>query len=60
MIDQLEKIRQYNIIWDFAKSYDFLPKESYPMDQIYLNMITGFKIGNFDLQILASFFSYIK
>lgn len=60
MNDQLEKIRQYNIIWDFAKNYKFLPKKSYPMDNIYLNMITGYKIKTFDFKILDSFFSYIK
>ncbi len=60
MNDQLEKIRQYNIIWDFAKTYKFLPKKSYPMEDIYLNMVTGFKIGTFDFKILNSFFAYIK
>lgn len=60
MNEQLEKIRQYNIIWDFAKNYKFLPKKSYPMDKIYLNMITGYKIRTFDFKILDSFFAYIK
>lgn len=60
MNDQLEKIRQYNIIWDFAKTYKFLPKKSYPMEDIYLNMVEGFKLKTFDANIINSFYAYIK
>lgn len=60
MNDQLEKIRQYNIIWDFAKTYKFLPKKSYPMEDIYLNMVEGFNLKTFDANIINSFYAYIK
>ena len=60
MTDKLEKIREYNVIWDFAENYDFLPQKSYPMDQIYKNMTTGFIIKTFDFDILDAFFDYLR
>nr|WP_072537889.1 hypothetical protein [Anaerococcus mediterraneensis] len=60
MNDKLEKIREYNVIWDFAEKYDFLPRKSYPMDQIYKNMTTGFIIKTFDFDILDAFFDYLR
>ena len=60
MTDSLDKIRQYNIIWDFAENYKFTPKKTYPMDEIYKNIISGFIFKNFDIKILDSFFAYLK
>lgn len=60
MTDSLDKIRQYNIIWDFAENYKFTPKKTYPMDKIYKNIISGFIFKTFDIKILDSFFAYLK
>lgn len=60
MTDSLDKIRQYNIIWDFAENYKFTPKKTYPMDEIYKNIISGFIFKTFDIKILDSFFAYLK
>lgn len=60
MSENFEKIREYNIIWDFAKKYDFLPEKSYPMDEVYKNMTRGFVIRTFDFKILDSYFDYLR
>ncbi|MDO5048199.1 MAG: hypothetical protein Q4D88_06645 [Anaerococcus sp.] len=60
MNDDREKLRQYNLIWDFAKSYKFTPKKSFPMDTPYLNIIYGFKHRLFDFSKIDAFLSYIK
>ena len=60
MSESLDKIREYNIIWDFAENYKFTPKKTYPMEEIYKNIITGFIIKNFDTKMLNSFFAYLK
>lgn len=60
MTDSLDKIRQYNIIWDFAENYKFIPKKTYPMDEIYKNIISGFIFKTFDIKMLDSFFAYLK
>ena len=60
MTEPLNKIREYNIIWDFADNYKFTPKNTYPMDEIYKNITTGFIIKTFDTKMLDSFFAYIK
>ena len=60
MTDSLDKIREYNIIWDFANNYKFTPKKSYPMDEIYKNVITGFIFKTFNIKMLDSFFAYLK
>ncbi|WP_106460801.1 hypothetical protein [Anaerococcus sp. Marseille-P3915] len=60
MNENYEKIREYNIIWDFADDYKFIPKKSYPMDQVYKNMTTGFIIKTFDFDMLDSFFAYLR
>ncbi|MDU3211409.1 cobaltochelatase CobT-related protein [Anaerococcus sp.] len=60
MTEPLNKIREYNIIWDFANNYKFTPKNTYPMDEIYKNITTGFIIKTFDTKMLDSFFAYLK
>lgn len=60
MTEPLNKIREYNIIWDFADNYKFTPKNTYPMDEIYKNITTGFIIKTFDTKMLDSFFAYLK
>ncbi|WP_099321721.1 hypothetical protein [Anaerococcus sp. Marseille-P3625] len=60
MTDQREKIREFNIIWDFSHNYKFTPKKTYPMDEVYKNMVQGFIIKTFDLKMLDSFFAYLK
>lgn len=60
MSDNFDKIRQYNIIWDFAEKYDFLPQKSYPMDEVYKNMARGFIIKTFDFKVLDSYFDYLR
>ena len=60
MSENFEKIREYNIIWDYAKDYSFLPKSSYPMDEVYKNMTTGFIIRTFDFDMLDSYFDYLR
>lgn len=60
MSENFDKIRQYNIIWDFAEKYDFLPQKSYPMDEVYKNMTRGFIIKTFDFEVLDSYFDYLR
>lgn len=60
MSENFDKIRQYNIIWDFAENYDFLPQKSYPMDEVYKNMTRGFIIKTFDFKVLDSYFDYLR
>lgn len=60
MSENFDKIRQYNIIWDFAEKYDFLPQKSYPMDQVYKNITRGFIIKTFDFDVLDSYFDYLR
>lgn len=60
MTENFEKIRAYNIIWDFAEKYDFIPQKSYPMDKVYKNITRGFIIKNFDFEILDSYFDYLR
>lgn len=60
MSENFDKIRQYNIIWDFAEKYDFLPQKSYPMDEVYKNMTRGFIIKTFDFKVLDSYFDYLR
>ena len=60
MTDKFEKLRALNVIWDYADSYKLLPKNYYPMDENYKNMIEGFKFKNFRLDLFSSFFSYLK
>ncbi len=59
MSENFDKIREYNIIWDFAEKYDFIPQKSYPMDQLYKNMTRGFIIKTFDFKVLDSYFDYL-
>lgn len=58
--DKWQKIREYNVIWDFANNYKFLPQKSFPMDQKYLNMVYGGAKKIFDFSLIESFFTYIK
>ena len=60
MTESLDKIREYNIIWDFADNYRFTPAKSYPMDEVYKNIIYGFTYKTFDTKILNSFFAYLR
>lgn len=60
MTDSIDRIREYNIIWDFAGNYKFTPQKSYPMDEVYKNIMTGFIIKTFDTKMLDSFFAYLK
>lgn len=60
MSENFDKIREYNIIWDFAEKYDFLPQKSYPMDEVYKNMTRGFIIKTFDFKVLDSYFDYLR
>lgn len=60
MSENFDKIREYNIIWDFAEKYDFLPQKSYPMDEVYKNMARGFIIKTFDFKVLDSYFDYLR
>ncbi|WP_311479734.1 hypothetical protein [uncultured Anaerococcus sp.] len=60
MSENFDKIREYNIIWDFAEKYDFLPQKSYPMDEVYKNMTRGFVIKTFDFDVLDSYFEYLR
>lgn len=59
MTESLDKIRQYNVIWDFSENYKFTPNKSYPMDEIYKNMVLGFTIKTFNTKMLDSFFAYL-
>ncbi len=60
MSENFDKVREYNIIWDFAEKYDFIPQKSYPMDQIYKNITRGFIIKTFDFKVLDSYFNYLR
>lgn len=60
MTETIDRIRQYNIIWDFAGNYRFTPSKSYPMDEVYKNIIYGFTYKSFDTKILNSFFAYLR
>ena len=60
MSENFDKIREYNIIWDFAEKYDFVPQKSYPMDELYKNMTRGLIIKTFDFKILDSYFDYLR
>ena len=60
MTESLDKIREYNIIWDFADNYRFTPSKSYPMDEVYKNIIYGFTYKTFDTKMLNSFFAYLR
>ena len=60
MTENFDKIREYNIIWDFAEKYDFIPQKSYPMEEVYKNMTRGFIIKTFDFKILDSYFDYLR
>lgn len=60
MSENFDKIRQYNIIWDFAEKYDFLPQKSYPLDEVYKNMTRGVIIKTFDFKVLDSYFDYLR
>lgn len=59
-INSDEKIRALNIIRDFAKDYKINPKEIYPMDQVYKNIIRGVQIKIFRTDLLSSYFDYLK
>ncbi len=59
MTESLDKIREYNIIWDFSENYKFTPKKTYPMDEVFKNIILGFTIKTFDTKMLDSFFAYL-
>lgn len=59
MSENFDKIREYNVIWDFAEKYNFIPQKSYPMDQLYKNMTRGFIIKTFDFKVLDSYFDYL-
>lgn len=59
MTESLDKIREYNIIWDFSENYQFTPKKTYPMDEVFKNIIAGFTIKTFDTKMLDSFFAYL-
>ena len=58
--DMTERIREYNVIWDFSESYRFTPNKTYPMEDVYKNIILGFAIKTFDSKILDSFFAYLR
>lgn len=60
MTESLDKIREYNIIWDFSENYQFTPVKSYPMDEVYKNIILGFASKIFDTKMLNSFFAYLR
>lgn len=60
MTDTFEKLRAMNVIWDYASDYSIFPKNYYPMDKNYKNIIEGFKFKNFRLDLFSSFFSYLK
>lgn len=60
MTESLDKIRQYNIIWDFSENYKFTPAQSYPMDEVYKNIILGFVIKTFDTKMLDAFYAYLR
>lgn len=55
-----DRIREYNVIWDFSENYRFTPNKAYPMEDVYKNIILGFAIKTFDTRILDSFFAYLK
>lgn len=59
MTESLDKIREYNIIWDFSENYKFTPRKTYPMDEVFKNIIAGFTIKTFDTKMLDSFFAYL-
>jgi hypothetical protein len=59
-INNDEKIRALNIIRDFAHDYSINPKEVYPMDQVYKNIIRGHQIKIFRTDLLSSYFDYLK
>lgn len=59
MTESLDKIREYNVIWDFAENYRFTPKTTYPMDEVYKNIILGTTRKIFDIKMLDSFFAYL-
>ncbi|WP_044567599.1 vWA domain-containing protein [Anaerococcus provencensis] len=59
MTESLDKIREYNIIWDFSENYKFTPKKTYPMDEVFKNIVAGFTIKTFDTKMLDSFFAYL-
>lgn len=59
MTDSVDKIREYNIIWDFANNYRFTPQKTYPMDEVYKNIIFGTSLRVFDAEMLDSFFVYL-
>ena len=59
MTESLDKIREYNIIWDFSVNYKFTPKKTYPMDEVFKNIVAGFTIKTFDTKMLDSFFAYL-
>ena len=59
MTESLDKIREYNIIWDFSENYKFTPKKTYPMDEVFKNIVAGFTIKTFDTKMLESFFAYL-
>ena len=59
MTESLDKIREYNIIWDFSENYKFTPKKTYHMDEVFKNIILGFTIKTFDTKMLDSFFAYL-
>lgn len=60
MNKSFDKIRALNVIWDFADDYKIRPKNIHPMDQNYKNIISGFILGNFDTDLIGSYFAMLK
>lgn len=58
--DSFEKLRAYNVIWDFSKNYQLAPKNYYPMEINYKNIIEGFKLKTFDSSLINSYLQYLK
>ncbi|MDO4595075.1 MAG: hypothetical protein Q4B52_06800 [Tissierellia bacterium] len=58
-MSDIKKINAYNIIWDFAKRYDFKPI-SYSDKNYYKNIILGLIYHDFDMNMIFSFLSYLK
>lgn len=60
MTENFQKLRAYNIIWDFARNYDVNPHTYYKMDFNYKNITEGFILGHFDISLIENYFSLLK
>lgn len=60
MTESFEKIRALNVIWDFADDYSLRPKEYFPMEAKYKNIIAGYIYKTFDLSLIDSYFKLLE